>query len=359
MLITLIITLIVLYLIAKLCLTGPDLSIYDNPAGERFNEHEDDREATENLAKVLQQVRKQASSTKSPFGFLRVVRKFANELSDELETDTTFRAVIANGVPCEWAIRADSNPNHRVLFLHGGAFLFGSSKGHRLFTDKLAKVTGGAVLSVDYRMLPENARRASIIDAQKAYHWVLQNGPDNSEPVGKLIVAGDSAGGNLALMLSGWSKTGAERKPDAVIAFSPSTDSTFVSPTIKANTKTDKMLGPSLGWVSKLPTAIRVWLGLCILRANPANPLVTPLFQDLSGLAPTLIHASSSEILLGDANRYTNKARVSGSNVRLQVWDNQIHDWHLFNMGHGSANTAWQEIENFVSPILRAETTSN
>lgn len=352
MLITILVVLFVLYLIAKIHLSGPDLSIYDTPVGQKFEANDEDQESNARLIGILRDVRQQVKASRSPIKGMKIVRKFADELSGDLETDTEFRSVIANGVPCEWAIGARADHDKRVLFLHGGAFLFGSSKGHRKFTDKLAKITGGVVLSVDYRMMPENGRHASVDDAQHAYKWLLQNTPDGAAAVERLMVAGDSAGGNLALMLSAWSKTGAERTPDAVIAFSPSTDSTFVSPTLKSNAKTDKMLGPSLGLVTKLPEAIRAWIAVCVLRANPANPLLSPLFQDLSNLPPTLIHASSNEILLGEANRYVNKARVSGSDVRFQVWENQVHDWHFFNMGYGSANTAWSEIEKFLADVL-------
>ncbi len=350
MLITILIVLIVAYLIATLLLAGPDLSIYDSPTGEWFSKHEDDQAADRRFLKLIASARQSVIKSRSIKGGMRIARKFADELSDGLETDTEFRPVKANGVNCEWAIRKDSDHSKRILFLHGGAFLFGSPKGHRAFADQLSKLSNGVVLSVDYRMLPENGRLASIEDSQRAYKWLLNNGPDApSTQVRKLLVAGDSAGGNLALMLSAWSGDNADRRPDAVIAFSPNADMTLVSPTIKRNQHTDKILGEGLGILSKIPTPVRLLLSSVLMRCNPANPLVTPLFQDLSNLPPTLIHASSSEMLLGDAIRYTNKARVSGSDVKLQVWKDQIHDWHLFNMGHGSAVSAWAEIEKFMS----------
>lgn len=343
---------ITLYFIAIWYLSGPDLSIYDTPTGQVFNAHPEDEQVTQEFLTTLRDLRQTVKNTGSYSKGMRAVRKFADELSDDLETDTEFRSVNANSVPCEWAVREGSDHSRRVLFLHGGAFLFGSPKGHRKFTNKLAEITNGVVLSVDYRMLPENKRGASIEDAQRAYKWILENGPDAASPLDQLILAGDSAGGNLALMLSGWSKTGAKRKPDAVLGFSPSTDTTLASPTMAKYQRSDKMLGQSLGFLNRFPKAIRVWIGLILMRINPANPLASPLFQDLSNLAPTLIHASSNEMLLGEAYRYVNKARVSGSDVRLQVWENQVHDWHLFNMGHGSANEAWGEIEAFLDEVL-------
>ncbi len=349
---TIILLLIVLYIAAIIFLSGPDLSMYDQPVGELFQAHPDDEAAAQRLLHEIHAVRAEVKSCRSVKRGLQIMRTFADELSADLETDTEFKTTTANGVPCEWAIAKNNNPARRVLFLHGGAFLFGSPKGHRKFADKLAKLTKGVVLSVDYRMLPENKRGASIEDAQNAYHWLLSNAPDGEHPLESLLVAGDSAGGSLALMISAWSKHNAKQKPNCVVAFSPSTDMTLASPTAKANIKTDKMLGEGYSLLTKLPSAVRAWLGLFIMRINPANPLASPLFQDLSDLPPTLIHASSNEVLLGESIRYVNKASASGSQVTLQVWKNQLHDWHLFNMGHGSANAAWHEVETFINRTL-------
>ncbi len=348
MIIAFLLILILLYAVAKLFLSGPDLSIYDQPAYRRFPAHPDDVDAERKTVALLRGVRKDVQALRSIKGSMMAVRKFADELSADLETDSEFRSVDANGVPCEWTLRENTSPKNRVLFLHGGAFLFGSSKGHRKFTDQLAKLTNAAVLSVDYRMLPENSRKASVKDTQVAYRWLLENGPNGPQEIDKLMICGDSAGGNLALMAANWGQQNTEKKADAVVAICPSTDMTLSSPTILGHRKTDKMLGQSIGFMGLIPAPIRLWIGACLMRVNPSDPLVSPLFQDLSNLPPTLIHASSNEILLAEANRYTNKARVSGSNVIMQVWQNQIHDWHLFNLGSGSAGAAWEQIRLFL-----------
>jgi acetyl esterase/lipase len=339
----------VLWVVAICVLSGPDLRQFDQPIGEHFDNHPDDAEVTNRLLAVIGDLRKNIIAGRSIKQGLSQVREFADNLSADLETETTFKAVSIHGVNAEWAVSPGADPQRRTLFFHGGAFLFGSPKGHRKMSDKLSKLTGGAVLSVDYRMLPENGRKWSNLDAQHAYHWILNNGPDGRKPLEYLLVSGDSAGGNLALMVSGWSKRNASRRPDAVVALSPSTDMTLCSPTIKTNQKTDKLLGESLGLLSKLPSPIRAWMALLSLRMNPANELASPLFGDLSDLPPTLIHASSNEVLLGESIRYTNRALAMGSEVTLQIWKDQIHDWHLFNMGYGSANVAWDEIARFLN----------
>jgi len=341
----------ILWMIAVTVLSGKDLRQFDFQVGETFDDDPQDAEATQRLLDEIKTVRKDVTDSKSLKKGLKLIRDFADKLSDGLETTSEFKQVDIYGVAAEWAIAEGADSNRRVLFLHGGAFLFGSPKGHRKFSDQLSKLSNAAVLSVDYRMLPENGRKASILDAQHAYHWIINNGPDGKTPIDFLAVSGDSAGGNLALMLSSWSKRNASRRPDAVIAFSPSTDMTMVSPTIKSNRKTDKMLGEGLGLLTKIPVPIRAWVGLFTLRMNPASELASPVFADLADLPPTLIHASSNEMLLGESIRYTNRAIAMGSEVKLQIWKDQIHDWHLFNMGYGSANKAWAEVQTFLQDI--------
>jgi len=344
-----IITLAALYwLIATFVLSGPNLSKYDTDTGQHFSAHLDDAESNALITGEIRELRETVKTLRSPRKAFSMVRDFADNLSSGLVSDTVFTVVKANGVDCEWAVAPGSNPKRRILFMHGGAFLLGSAKGHRKFCDQLSKIAGAAVLSVNYRMLPESGRKAGIVDTQNAYQWILENGPDGKTSLDCLLVAGDSAGGNLAMMISTWSKTSASRKPDGVIGFSPSLDMTLSSPTLKRNRSTDIILGEGLGMLIKVPSFIRAWIGLLTLRMNPANPLASPVFGDLADLPKTLIHASSSEMLLGDSIRYTNKATAAGSDVTLQIWENQIHDWHLFNMGTGSANPAWTEVERFL-----------
>ena len=347
-LIVIAIVLLLLWFVAKFVLSGPDHSQFDSPVGQQFSAHPEDTQATEQFMTKIKAVRQQIVSNRSLKKGLAIGREFADNLSSELQTDCEFRVIDANGVTCEWAIAPGVTSDRRVLFLHGGAFALGSPKGHRIFAHELSLRANAAVLSVDYRMLPEHRRIAASLDAQTAYQWILDNGPDGPSSVAWLLVAGDSAGGNLALMLSGWSKANAARKPNAVIGFSPSLDTTLTAPSFTKNLATDPILGEGIGLLKRAPQWIANWVGLVLMRNNPANKIISPLFGELDELAPTLIQASNSEVLVGDAIRYTNKAQAAGSNVSLQLWPEQIHDWQLFNRGHGSANQAWEEVSKFI-----------
>ena len=342
---------VLLWLVALFFLSGPDLSSFDGSledvANDVFDSHQEDPEHNKKILAKLAETRQQAIATKSLSKGLKVAREFADKLSYDLVTDTQFIPVVANGVNCEWAVAPNDDPKKRIVFINGGAFIIGSVTGHRKFTDQLSRTANAAVLAIDYRKLPRHSRKAGIDDAQQAYLWALENGPDGKQPLDFLIVSGDSAGGNLAHMLASWSHTHSPRTPDCVISFSPSLDNTFSSPTIESNQSSDRILR-SLGLLTKLPKPLRLWVLLVGMRMSPANPLVSPTFSDLSSLPPTLIHASSTEMLLGESIRYTNKARRQGADVRLQVWREQVHDWHLFNMGFGSASVAWNEVAKFI-----------
>ena len=343
--------LFVSWLIGRFILSGSDHSQFDRTTGEIFSDHPDDAKKIAEFLVKIKATREEAFANLSLKKGLQLARHFADNLSAEFDSDCEFRAIDANGISCEWTIAPNANPNRRILFFHGGAYILGSAKGHRIYTHHLSHLANAAVLSVNYRMLPEHGRHLANKDAQTAYRWILENGPSGATPLEQLLVSGDSAGGNLALMISAWSKTQPFDHPDGVICFSPNTDLTANSPTIKSNIATDPILGEGLGLISKLPRFIIGWLGLFSMRVNPANPVNSPLFGDLSNLPPTLIQASDNEMLLGESLRYTNKALAAGSSVKLQIWKNQIHDWQIFTHDSGSAKEAYEQVKQFVESL--------
>ena len=343
------------WLIARFVLSGSDHSQFDSdlsaPHIQLFEDSPEDAKVGAQFLSKINAVRDSAEKTRSLKKGLAMVREFADNLSADLVSDCEFTSVNINGLKAEWTIAPGVDTKRRVLFCHGGAFAIGSPKGHRAFSHELSHMANAAVLSIDYGLMPENGRMKSIKDAQAAYRWILDQGPSGNSPLEFFLVAGDSAGGNLALMLSSWSGQQGLRRPDGVIGFSPSLDMTAQSPTVRSNLKTDPILGRAFSLILTIPYMFAAWLQLFIMRMNTASALASPLFFELNDLPKTLIHASSSEILLGESVRYVNKARSQGSDVSLQVWKNQLHDWHLFNRGHGSANAAWAKVQEFIDSL--------
>lgn len=248
----------------------------------------------------------------------------------------------------EWTRVAGADPNRRLLYIHGGANTVGSAVSHRAITWNLARRTGLSVFAPNYRLMPENKRLDGVADVRTAWRWLAQNGPDGSTPAKKMALAGDSAGGNLALSLSNWLRDEKERQPEAVVAFSPATDATGSSPSFRKNYETDMMLKPLVGHLLKLPRPILLWLMWSANRVSPANPVVSPIFADLSGLPPTLLQVSAAEMLYDDARRFAVKARQSGSSVTLQSWDHMCHVWQIFDEMLPEAHHALDEAAAFL-----------
>jgi monoterpene epsilon-lactone hydrolase len=333
---------------------GEDLRIRDHPVEnsgqERFSRPggpslghsraEDDIRAMGNQVSGMSQKQR-----------LQYVREFMERIPEGREFDCEFRPVDVGGLAAEWVLAPGADPARRVLYIHGGAFIAGSPNSHRTITSRWSEVTGAAVLAIDYRLMPEHRRAAGIEDCRTAYRWILENGPDAATPPRRLYVSGDSAGGNLSLALAAWVRDVGLRAPDGVVALSPLTDSTHSAPSIRQNLKTDIMLGPLFGALMKIPRPILTWLFVLENRMRPVNPVVSPVFGDLSGLPPTLIQVSESEMLLDDARRYVNKARAAGSPVRLQTWAGLLHVWHIMNPEVPEALEAFEQIAAFVRSV--------
>ncbi len=274
----------------------------------------------------------------------------ARDYGDDVEFRADTITVDGREIPGAWTLLPNTDASQRLLYMHGGAFTVGSDISHRPLTVQLARRTGMAVFTPNYRLMPENSRLDTINDARAAYDWILENGPDGAAPIEKLALAGDSAGGNLVLMLSNWARTSAPRRPDAVIAFSPTTDATLSSPSMRDNLATDHMLRPMLKPILKMPKLFLLPAMQHHYSMSPSNPDQSPVYDDLSDLPPTLIQASADEVLFDDAVRFANKAKAAGSPVELQTWTGGLpHVWQIFDEYIDEAEAALGEVEKFLA----------
>ena len=300
---------------------------------------------------VLTRIRALGQSSKGLRGKARLtaLRKHMDELSAGVELASDIR-------PCEsprgeWVIAPDSDTRRRILYIHGGAWAAGSPRSHRAITDRLSRTARAAVFVVDYRLMPENRFMAGVQDCRDAYEWLLNHGPDGADAVDFMIVAGDSAGGSHALALLAWARDNGLRQADAAIAFSPSTDLTLTAPSNRNNIKTDQLLGPAFGGLSKIPLPVIWWATLAAFRVSPTNPVASPLRGDLSKLPPTLIQASDTEMLRDNARRYVAKARAAGSPATLHTWPGMVHVWQIFVQMLPEAEEAFEDVKLFLDEL--------
>lgn len=339
---------IALWLATRFVLDGERLDQYDTPQPELTGQRTEPSDAHHGVVAMFR-AGTATAPRRSRKAMLTYLRGQMDAMGDDVVFEGEFRAVDAGGVAAEWVLAPGADTARRLLYIHGGAFTMGSPRSHRAITTEYARRLRVAVLAIDYRLMPEHSRNAGIADCQTAYRWLLENGPEGASPPTCLIVSGDSAGGNLTLMLTAWARNSGLRAADAAVALSPATDSTFSSPTLKANLETDVMLGPMFGnALARLPRWVMLWASLAGNRMRPSNPLVSPAMGDLSRLPPTLIHISSAEMLAGDGVRYRNKAVSQGSQVEIGTWPFMLHVWHAFVLHLPEAREAFDHIEAFL-----------
>lgn len=341
-----------LWAFTRFALRGGNLSRYDEPGHVEHAAPCDPSAGHYEALELLHAFQAAPQGRVSARERLRLMRERLDGLGDRADLgDVDIRPADADGVPGEWVLAAGADPDRRLLYLHGGAFTMGSSRSHRGITSTLSRLAGAAVLAIDYRLMPEHRRLDCLADCQRAYRWILGNGPRGPAPVDTLFVAGDSAGGNLCLALIAWARDAGLRAADAAVALSPVTDGTLSSPSLVANLRSDHMLGPVFGRLARLPRGLLLWLAWLAARVRPCDPRVSPAHGNLHGLPPTLVQASEAEMLLDDARRYVNKARAAGSDARLQTWHHMVHVWHAFGATLPEATEAFGRIAEFLESV--------
>jgi acetyl esterase/lipase len=219
----------------------------------------------------------------------------------------------ANGVQAALFDLADSKPGI-VLYLHRGAYAVGSVTSHRKFLARLAKACQMKVLAIDYRLAPEHPFPAALQDALAAYQWLFSRGyaPSN------IVIAGDSAGGGLAIAALISLRDGKLPLPACAVCISPWVNLSGAEK--KSNNKHDPLLNPAI-----LDLYARYYIG----QANASNPLISPVFADLEGLPPILIQAGTNEILLSQIEEFYEKARQASVEITLDRWQGMFHVFQI------------------------------
>ncbi len=225
-------------------------------------------------------------------------------------------AITAGNAPGEWVSARVPAPARVMLYLHGGAYVMGSCATHRLFAAALSRVTGLRVLVLGYRLAPEDPFPAALHDAVAAYRWLLACGFQPHS----LVLAGDSAGGGLALSTLVALREAGDPLPAAGVLLSPWTDLAVSGTSYRTRAKFDIMY--TLPW---LVEQRQRYLG----NQDVRSPLASPLYADLHGLPPLLIHVGSDEMLLDDATQLAERAHQAGVNVTLFIGEGMWHVWQF------------------------------
>lgn len=246
--------------------------------------------------------------------------------------------VAMDSVPGMRVRPANMRDGRAILYFHGGGYAVGGPRSHGKLAAQIAHAARGEVWLVDYRLAPEHPHPAAFEDALGAYRWLLRQ-----EDTKHVVFAGDSAGAGLAVAAAVAIRDLKLPAPAALVLISPWTDLTLSGASIHTHRDRDPMLR-------------RSWLAACAARYAGQLPLdsaaLSPLFADLSGLAPTLIQVGSEEILLSDSERLAERARQAGVSVQLSCYANMWHDFQLHAGMLAEADEALAEIGSFIDQCL-------
>ncbi len=258
--------------------------------------------------------------------------------------DVTFEPDTVGGVPGLWVHPASSRPDEALLHLHGGWFSAGSATAYRHLVGHIAARAGAKAFVPDYRLAPEHPFPAAADDVLAAYRGMDDRG------IRRMAITGDSAGGNLALVLAS-RVTGKVVSTKVILVgaalLSPVTDLTLSGATYGTRAEADPYFTQQ-----QVADLVRSYLG----SADANDPLASPLRGRLSGLPPILIHVGDDEVLLDDSRRYVERAIAAGVDARLDVWTGMPHGFPASIGAIKASAQALDAIGQFLTVNLRGRT---
>jgi acetyl esterase/lipase len=254
--------------------------------------------------------------------------------------DVRYEPVDAGGVAAEWTVAPGAREDRVLVYLHGGGYCLGGVATHRGLVARLSRTARLRVLSVDYRLAPEHPHPAAVVDAVAAVRFAYASGLAPS----RVAVGGDSAGGGLALATLLRLRDAGLPLPAAGVCISPWTDLTGSGESVRTRADLDPLVDAE---------DLRILAAAYLGGGDPRAPLASPLFADLRGLPPLLVHVGTAEILLDDATGFAERARDVGVPVELEVWDDMIHVWHAFADVLPEGVQAIEGIAGFLEKRLR------
>ena len=232
-------------------------------------------------------------------------------------TGMVWETLDIQGIPSAWMrLERPHKKKHAILYCHGGGYTSGNLGYSKVLASKLTQCTGFDVLAFEYRLAPEASYPAALQDAVAVWDHLMLLGYG----AGDIVLAGDSAGGNLALALCLELKKTARMLPGALLLMSPWTDLTCSGETIETRKDLDPMLTTEY-----LQAMARAYAG----EESLDDPMLSPLFADFTDFPPTLIQVGDLELLLSDSQRLCKRMEEAGVSVRLEVWEDM---WHVFQM---------------------------
>lgn len=261
-------------------------------------------------------------------------------------TDVTFEADTVGGISGFWAKPARPQKGAAIIHVHGGWFNFGTARAYRKLVGHIASRAGADAFIPDYRLAPEHPFPAAVTDVEACYRGLVGKGID------KIAVVGDSAGGDLALVLlsiAGAQIHKGDIAPVGAVAISPVTDLALTGESFETRAEADPYFTKS-----QAAGLVASYLG----RTVPKNRLASPLYGDLSGLPPIRVHVGDDEVLLDDSRRYVERAAAAGVDAQLDVWMGMPHGFVTAVGEFDAARQALDAIGAFLTERLLHDNTT-
>lgn len=249
--------------------------------------------------------------------------------------DVARTLVCAGDIAAEWLSVPASRSERVLLYFHGGSFAFRFPNAHAGFATRLSRRLGTQALIPDYRLAPEHPFPAAPEDCHAAYRWLLAKGYDPAN----IVFAGDSAGGNLALVTLHRARAAGEPMPACAVLLSPAVDCTMASPSFVVNESRDPML--------QLASLLVMRRHYVPSPHDYTHPDVSPLFADFKGFPPLFFQAGSTEIMRDEATRAAEKAHEADVDVEIELWPEAAHVFQVVEF-LPEANLALDSIVRFV-----------
>jgi len=258
--------------------------------------------ASEQLNKVIERIK---SQPQNPSASIENRRAGMERISERVPADVICEKVSAGGVNAEWISAPGASADRVILYLHGGGYVVGSINTHRAMVSRIARASNARALAIDYRLAPEHPFPAAVEDTIAAYRWLLAQG---YKP-GRIVIAGDSAGGGLAIVALLAIRDAGLQMPACAVPISPWTDLEGTGESVRTRAAKDVMVTQE-----NLAHSAKQYYG----THDPKDPLVSPVHANFRGLPPMLIHVGDAEILLDDATRVAASARRPASMSSLK-----------------------------------------
>lgn len=251
----------------------------------------------------------------------------------------TFDAATVAGISGWWAKPARAQKGGAILHVHGGWFNLGTARAYRHLAGQIALNAGIYAFIPDYRLAPEHPFPAALRDLEACYRGLVGLG------ITKIALAGDSAGGDLALVLLSIASARASNNavaPVGAVVFSPITDLTLTGESFETRADVDPYFTKS-----QAAGLVRSYLG----ASDPKDPLASPLYADLSGLPPIRVHVGDDEVLLDDSRRFVERAAAAGVDAKLDLWMGMPHGF-VTNVGGFKAAQALKASGEFLARVI-------